>query len=328
MLPRRHLGRPSHGAFVQLVECVPNFSEGRRPEVIAAIRDAAAAVPGVTVLDLHADPTHNRMVLTFVGAPEAVAAAAFRSAEQAARLIDMTGHSGEHPRIGATDVIPFVPVSGVTMESCVELASIVGRRLGEELGIPVYLYARAARRPERVRLPDVRRGQYEALRETIETDPDRAPDFGPARLGTAGATAVGARPFLVAYNVNLATSDLALAKRIARAIRESSGGLPAVQALGMATDDPNVVQVSMNLLDTAVTSLDLVFDTVKAQAAAESVVVADSEIVGLLPLGAVVATARAHVKARQLGADQIVEARLLQTLLSAEPPPAPAEAGP
>ena len=249
---------------MQLVECVPNFSEGRRPEVIAAIRDAAAAVPGVTVLDLHADPTHNRMVLTFVGSPEAVTDAAVRCAEQAARLIDMTQQSGEHPRIGATDVIPFVPISGVTMETCIELANEVGRRIGEELGIPVYLYARAARRPERVRLPDVRRGQYEGLRESIETDPDRAPDFGPARLGSAGATAVGARPFLVAYNVNLATSDLALAKRIARAIRESSGGLPAVQALGMLTDDPDIVQVSMNLLDTAVTPLHVVFETVEA----------------------------------------------------------------
>lgn len=306
---------------MQLVECVPNFSEGRRPEVIAAIRDAAAAVPGVTVLDLHADPTHNRMVLTFVGGPEAVTVAAFRCAEQAARLIDMTVQQGEHPRIGATDVIPFVPVSGVTMEICVELANEVGQRLGEELGIPVYLYARAARRPERVRLPDVRRGQYEALRESIESDPDRAPDYGPARIGTAGATAVGARPFLVAYNVNLATSDLALAKRIARGIRESSGGLPAVQALGMSTENPNVVQVSMNLLDTTVTPLHVVYETVLAQAAADGVEVVESEIVGLLPLDAIVATTRAHVKARQLEAAQIVEARLLQALSTADPPP-------
>lgn len=305
---------------MQLVECVPNFSEGRRPEVIAAIRDAAGTVPGVTVLDLHADPTHNRMVLTFVGGPEAVAEAAFRSAEQAARLIDMTVQSGEHPRIGATDVIPFVPVAGGAMETCVELANTVGQRLGQELDIPVYLYARAARRPERIRLPDIRRGQFEGLREAIEIDPDRAPDFGPARLGTAGATAVGARPFLVAYNVNLATADLALAKRIARNVRESSGGLAAVQALGMATDDPNVVQVSMNLLDTSVTPLHLVFDTVRSQAATEGVEVTESEIVGLLPLDVVVATTRAHVKARQLETGQIVEARLLQALSGAEPP--------
>jgi glutamate formiminotransferase / 5-formyltetrahydrofolate cyclo-ligase len=304
---------------VQLVECVPNFSEGRRTEVIAAIRAAAATVSGVTVLDLHADPTHNRMVLTFVGDSATVAEAAFRCAEQAARLIDMTRQRGEHPRIGATDVIPFVPVSGVTMESCVDIANAVGRRLGEELGIPVYLYARAARRPDRVRLPDVRRGQYEGLREMIRTDPDRAPDFGPARLGTAGATAVGARPFLVAYNINLATPELALAKRIARNIRESSGGLPAVQALGMATEDPDIVQVSMNLLDTAVTPLHVVFEAVVAQATADGVEVVESEIVGLLPLDTLVATARSHVKARRLETDQIVEARLLQGRNAAKP---------
>jgi len=214
-----------------------------------------------------------------------------------------------------------VPVSGLTMDACIEFANEVGQRLGKELGIPVYLYARAARRPERVRLPDVRRGQYEGLRESIESDPDRAPDFGPARLGTAGATAVGARPFLVAYNVNLATSDLALAKRIARTIRESSGGLPAVQALGMSTEDPHVVQVSMNLLDTAVTPLHVAYETVQAQASAEGVEVVESEIVGLLPLDAIVATTRVHVKARQLEAGQIVEARLLQALSTAEPPP-------
>jgi glutamate formiminotransferase len=306
---------------LQIVECVPNFSEGRRTEVIAGIRGAAAAVPGITVLDVHADPTHNRMVLTFVGAPAAVAEAAFSSAAVAARTIDMNLQSGEHPRIGATDVIPFVPVSGITMDACVELANAVGARIGEELGIPVFLYARAARRPERVRLPDVRRGQYEGLRDAILTDPDRAPDFGPAQLGSAGATAVGARPFLVAYNVNLATSDLDLAKRIARTVRESSGGLPAVQALGMATDNPDLVQVSMNLLDTGVTPMHLVYDRVRTLAADSGVEVVESEVVGLLPLGAVVATAQAHVKARDLQPSQIVEARLLQALSSAEPPP-------
>jgi len=306
---------------VQLVECVPNFSEGRRPEVIAAIRDAAAAVPGVTVLDLHADATHNRMVLTFVGGPDAVVEAAFNCASQAARLINMDEQQGEHPRIGATDVIPFVPVSGIDMDACVALANQLGARIGHELDIPVYLYSRAARRPERVRLPDVRRGQYEGLRDAIQNDPDRAPDFGPARLGTAGATAVGARPFLVAYNVNLATSDLALAKQIAKNVRESSGGLKAVQALGMATDDPDIVQVSMNLLDTSVTPMHVVYETVRAQAAAAGVEVIESELVGLLPLDALVATARAHIKAGRLETGQIVEARLLQSLSTAGPPP-------
>lgn len=305
---------------MQLVECVPNFSEGRRPEVVAAIRDAAAAVPGVTVLDVHTDATHNRTVLTFVGGPEAVVEAAFQCAQQAARLIDMTQQQGEHPRIGATDVIPFVPVSGIDMDACIELANQLGARLGEELRIPVYLYSRAARRPERVRLPDVRRGQYEGLREAIETDADRAPDFGPARLGTAGATAVGARPFLVAYNVNLATSDLSLAKRIAKSVRESSGGLKAVQALGMATDDPGTVQVSMNLLDTSITPMHVVYEAVRDQAAEAGVEVIESELVGLLPLDALVAVARAHLKAGQLETSQIIEARLLQSL-STPPPP-------
>lgn len=303
---------------MQLVECVPNFSEGRRPEVIGAIR-AAAYVPGVTVLDLHSDAVHNRMVLTLVGGPGDVAEAAFRCAARAAELIDLTVHTGEHPRIGATDVIPFVPVSGVAMSDCVALAEQVGERLARELGIPIYLYARAARRPERVRLPEVRRGQFEGLREAILTDPDRAPDFGPARLGSAGATAVGARPFLVAYNITLATPDLDLAKRISRTIRESSGGLPAVQALGMATDDSNVVQVSMNLLDTARTPLHLVFQTVHDLAADAGVQVLESEIVGLLPLDVLVSAAREQIKAPLLDANHIVEARLLQALMT--PPP-------
>jgi glutamate formiminotransferase / 5-formyltetrahydrofolate cyclo-ligase len=297
---------------VQLIECVPNFSEGRRQDVIDAIRTTAAAVPGVTVLDLHADQTHNRMVLTFVGDAGAVAEAAFRCAERAAVLIDMTVQRGEHPRIGATDVIPFIPISGVTMDDCVQLANAVGQRIGEELGIPVYLYSRAARRPERVRLPDVRRGQYEGLRDLIQSDPDRAPDFGPARLGTAGATAVGARPFLVAYNINLASSDLALAKSIAKSVRESSGGLRAVQALGMATEHPDIVQVSMNLLDTAVTPLHVVYETVQEQAAAAGVDVLESDVL--------VATTRTRIKARELEASQIVEARLLQALSRTEPP--------
>jgi glutamate formiminotransferase len=305
---------------VELVECVPNFSEGRRPEVITAIRDAAAATPGITVLDLHADATHNRMVLTFIGGPQAVAEAAVRCTERAARSIDMTVQQGEHPRIGATDVIPFVPIADVSMETCVGIANEVGRRIGDELGIPVYLYARAARVPGRVRLPDVRRGQYEGLRTAIETDPERAPDFGPARLGTAGATAVAARPFLVAYNVNLATSDLDLAKRIARTVRESNGGLPAVQALGMTTGDPNVVQVSMNLLDTATTPLVTVYDAVRKLAAEAGVEMVESELVGLLPLDVLVATMRARTRMRGLTASQIVEARLLQALSTVVPP--------
>ena len=308
---------------MQLVECVPNFSEGRREPVIAAIYDAAASTPGVSVLDLHSDPAHNRMVLTFVGSPSDVVEAAFRCAARAAELIDMREHRGEHPRIGATDVIPFVPLGGVTMADCVNLAHRLGRRLGEELGIPVYLYYEAAQRADRRRLPDVRRGQYEGLCEVVGVDPDRAPDYGPHRVGAAGATAVGARPFLLAYNVNLATSDLELAKRIARAVRESSGGFPAVQALGMATADPNVVQVSMNLLDTALTPLHLVYEAVESRAAEHGVDVASSELVGLMPLDVLVATTGHFARLLDFGRSRVVEARLLEAL-SAErrPPPA------
>ena len=302
---------------MKLVECVPNFSEGRRPTVIAAIRDAAATVPGVSVLDVHSDAAHNRSVLTLAGGPTAIAEAAFRCVERAATLIDMREQRGEHPRIGATDVVPFVPISGVTMDECVELAERVGRRVGDELGIPVFLYARAARRPARRWLPYVRRGEYEGLARDIGRDAERAPDFGPRRLGPAGATAVGARPFLVAYNVTLATADLGLARQVAREVRESDGGLPAVQARGMATLDPNVVQVSMNLLDIERTPLDQAYEAVRAGAAARGVEVVASEVVGLLPLAATARLAERYVKATAFGTAQILEGRLLDTLLAA-----------
>jgi glutamate formiminotransferase len=320
---------------VRLVECVPNFSEGRREGVIAAIRDAAAAVTGISVLDLHADAVHNRMVLTFVGGPRAVVEAAFRCIARAAELIDLTQHQGEHPRMGATDVVPFVPVAGVSMDECIGLANQLGQRVGEELQIPVYLYALAARRPERVRLPDIRRGQYEGIRASILTDPERAPDFGPARLGAAGATAIGARPFLVAYNVNLATPDLSLAKRIARSIRESSGGLPAVQALGMATANPNVVQVSTNLVDTTVTPLHVVFEAIRAQAAEVGVAVVESEIVGLVPVSVLTATTAHYITATRLARHHAIEAAVVDQLDDGEqktwgsaPSPANREAHP
>jgi len=279
-----------------------------------AIHAAAATTPGVTVLDRHADAAHNRMVLTFVGDPSSVVEAAFRCAARAADLIDMTEHWGEHPRIGATDVIPFVPLNGVSMPECVTLAETLGARLGSELGIPVYLYYEAARTPDRRRLPDVRRGEFEGLRASIVTDPTRSPDFGPSRVGSAGATAVGARPFLLAYNITLETSDVTLARSIARAIRESSGGLPAVQALGMATPDPNVVQVSMNVLDTSVTPLHVVFEAVRGLAAAAGVAVAASELVGLMPMDVLTATTAHFARLGDFGRAQVVEARLLDSL--------------
>ena len=306
---------------MQLVECVPNFSEGRREAVIAAIRDAAAAVPGVTILDLHADAAHNRMVLTFVASPQAAVEAAFRCAARAASLIDLCEHRGEHPRIGATDVVPFVPVAGVTMADCAELARQLGRRLGEELELPVYLYAEAATRPDRRWLPEVRKGEYEGLPDAIRTDPDRAPDFGPSRLGPAGAVAVGARPFLVAYNVNLHSSDLGLARQIARAVRQSSGGLPAVQARGMATTSPDVVQVSMNLLDTERTPLHVAYEAVRSLAAERRVEVAASEVVGLVPQSVLVATFQHCVEASGFDKGQVLELRLLDALGATGQPP-------
>src|SRR5512140_1284507 len=229
----------------KIVECVPNFSEGRRLEVVAQIRSAIAAIAGVTFLDQHSDPDHNRTVLTFVGEPEPVEQAAFAAIATAAELIDLNQHTGQHPRLGATDVVPFVPVSGVTLEECVAMAKRVGERVGNELKIPVYLYEAAATRPERENLENVRRGQYEGLKAEIETNPDRLPDYGPAKLGPAGATVIGARSFLIAFNVYLSTNDVEVAKKIAKAVRHSSGGLRFVKAAGFLVGGQ--AQVSMNL---------------------------------------------------------------------------------
>src|SRR5438552_15300639 len=227
------VSRPGSSPSTALVECVPNFSEGQRAEVMDAIQSAAESVHGAVVLDRHADAIHNRMVLTIAGPPGQVAEAAFRSTACAATLIDLTAHRGVHPRIGATDVVPFVPLGATDMQVCVELAVRVGRRIAAELDLPVYLYGEAARTTARRRLPDLRRGEFERLRALLPSDPRLAPDFGPLHVGPAGATAVGARPPLIAYNVTLGTGDLAIARAIARSLRESSGGLPAVQARGV-----------------------------------------------------------------------------------------------
>ncbi|MBV9327351.1 MAG: glutamate formimidoyltransferase [Chloroflexi bacterium] len=298
-----------------LVECVPNFSEGTRPEVMDAIQLAAEEVQGARVLDRHADATHNRMVLTIAGTPGPVAEAVFRSVARAAALIDLNAHRGVHPRIGATDVVPFVPLGATSMQVCVELAVRVGMRIGAELDLPVYLYADAARSGGRRRLPDIRKGEYERLKASMGVDPALAPDFGPARVGPAGATAVGARRPLVAYNVTLASSNLGLARAIARDIRESNGGLPAVQARGFATGDPNVVQVSMNLLDTRRTPMSLVFERIREAAARQGVAVLESELVGLAPAEAVVDVARQSLQFGQLTASSVLETHLLEQAL-------------
>jgi len=282
---------------MSLVECVPNFSEGRDPAVLDALRGAITSVPGVRLLDVQADASHHRSVFTFVGAPDAVAEAAFRAVREARERIDLTRHQGEHPRMGAADVVPFIPVAGCTMDDCVALARKLGERVGSELGIPVYLYAKAATRPARERLPDVRKGEFEGLRDLIGTDPERDPDFGPRRIHpTAGATAVGARPFLVAYNIYLKDADEALAKAIAKQVRASSGGLPAVQAMGMTVGGEP--QVSMNLLDIDTTPMHVVFDAVAAAARQAGADVAWSEIVGLVPERAALGVAESHLRLR------------------------------
>ncbi len=289
-----------------LVECVPNFSEGRLASTLGALQDAMTSVPGVRLLDVQADADHNRSVFTFVAPPDAAVEAAFRAVKLAGALIDLTTHRGEHPRMGATDVVPFVPLAGATMDDCVALAKRLGARIGTELGIPVFLYARAAARPSRERLPDVRKGEFEGLRGLIGTDPEHDPDFGPRKIHpTAGATAVGARPFLVAYNVYLAGGDEALAKVIAKKVRVSSGGLPAVQAMGiMVGGEP---QVSMNLLDIDVTPMHVAFDTVAGLAREAGADAAWSEIVGLVPERAVHGATEAHLKLREPVAAHVLE---------------------
>ena len=297
--------------MAEIVECVPNFSEGRRPEVVEALRASLASVPGVRVLDVESDRDHNRSVITFVGDRRAVAEGALAGARAAVERFDMNRHEGAHPRVGALDVLPFVPISGVTMEDCTELARSVGKRIAEELGVPVYLYERAATRPERRALPDVRRGGYEGLREAIERDPERRPDFGPQRLHpTAGATIVGARPVLIAWNVNLKSSDEGLARRIARTIRERDGGLPAVRAKGFALRERGIVQVSMNMLDYTVTSLARAYDAIEAEASKAGVEILESEMIGLVPLEAVLDATRARFQFANLRREQVLEVRL------------------
>ncbi|MBI3871978.1 MAG: glutamate formimidoyltransferase, partial [candidate division Zixibacteria bacterium] len=267
-----------------IVECVPNFSEGRRSEIVDAIIAAALAVDGVTLLDREMDADHNRSVVTLVGAPDAVSAATFQAVRRAAELIDMRTHRGEHPRMGATDVVPFVPISGITLAECATLARQLGCRIGEELAIPVYLYEAAATRPDRENLAFVRRGEYEGIRDAMETDPARRPDFGPSTMNLkTGATAVGARMPLIAYNVYLATNRLSVAKAIAAAIRHAGGGLRYVKALGFEIKDRGCVQVSMNLVNYQQTPIFRVFEMIKSEAARWGTYITSSEIVGLTP---------------------------------------------
>lgn len=300
---------------MKLVECVPNISEGRDPEKIEKIVNQVKKVPGVVLLDVESDPDHNRSVITFVGSPDAVVEAAFRLTAEATRHIDLRTHRGEHPRIGATDVIPFVPVAGVSMEDCVKLAETLGQRIAQELHIPVYLYGEAARIPERKDLANIRRGEFEGLAKAIEEDPSRKPDFGPPRVHpTAGAVAVGARTFLIAYNVNLGTTDLNIAKAIARKVRARGGGLAAVKALGFDLKDRGMVQVSMNLVDFKKSPIYAAFELVRLYARRYGVPVVESEIVGLVPQRALNDVAEFYLQLAGFQPNQTIEARIQEAM--------------
>jgi len=303
---------------MKLVECVPNFSEGRRPEVVAEIRDAIGAVQGVSVLDVSSDASHNRSVITFVAPVDTAADAAFAGIRAAAERIDLCKHTGEHPRIGATDVVPFIPLEGSTMEDCIALARALGERVGRELKIPVYLYERAATTPARENLADVRRGEFEGLREELGKNPARNPDFGPTAIHpTCGAIAIGARPFLVAYNVYLGpASNLQIAKNIAKAVRGSSGGFRYVKGLGLEVDGQ--AQVSMNLVDTEKTPLHNVFDFVKLRAEVEGAQVTWSEIVGLVPERVMFDAAVNHLQLRQFTLAQLLERQVREVMSGGE----------
>ncbi|MEW5987594.1 MAG: glutamate formimidoyltransferase [Chloroflexota bacterium] len=303
----------------KIVECVPNFSDGRRPEVYNAIADTIRALPGVRVLDVSADKDHNRSVITFIGEPEAAAEAAFRAIGTAARLINLDEHQGEHPRIGATDVCPFVPVRGVTTAECVELARRLGQRVGEELGIAVYLYGAAASRPDREKLADIRKGEYEQWREEVATNPNRRPDCGPAVPQPWGATVIGVRPFLLAYNIYLNSDDVEIANQIARAVRFTSGGLRFVQALGFLVEGQ--AQVSMNLTDFTKTPIYRVQEMVRREAARYGLAITKSELVGLAPQKALLETARWYLQLDDLRDEQILEHHLLGGGEPADPTP-------
>ena len=298
--------------MTQLVECIPNFSEARRPKVVDEIAAAISSVPGARLLHRSSDLDHNRTVLTFVGTPEAVGEAAFLAIRRAAELIDLSKHTGAHPRIGATDVVPFVPLSGTTMEDCVTLARQLGKRVGEELQIPVYLYEFAASTPERSNLENLRRGEFEGLQGAIQRDASRKPDFGPSVLGSAGATVIGARNPLIAFNVYLSTPEVEVAKKIARAIRNSSGGMRFVKALGLLVEGK--AQVSINLTNYRESPIGRVVELIRREAARYGVSVHHSELVGLIPQEALVEAAVWYTQLDGFSTDQILETRLYEAL--------------
>ena len=301
---------PRVWSVLKLVECVPNFSEGRRKEVIQAIVDETRTA-NVKILDIESDPNHNRSVLTFVGEPDAVREAALAMSAKAIQLIDLNKHKGEHPRMGAIDVVPFIPISDITMQECAELAKEFAKEFASRFNVPVYLYEAAATRPDRRNLADIRKGEFEGLRNEIGRKPERKPDFGPETIHpTAGATAVGARQILIAYNVNLATNKIEVAKRIAKQVRGKDGGLTSVKALGFELKDRGLVQVSMNMVDYKASQLFKVFELIRSLAESEGIEIAESEVVGLVPTEALTDTSRFYLRLRNFKNDQILERKL------------------
>lgn len=295
----------------RLIECVPNFSEGRDPEIVNRIAAAMRSVAGVALLDRHSDPDHNRCVFTIAGPPRAVEEAALRGVGKAVELIDLNRHAGAHPRIGAADVVPFVPVRSVTLPQCAALAWQAGEEIWRRYRVPVYFYEAAARHPDRVNLANLRRGQFERLRREVLTNPERRPDVGEPRLHpTAGAVAVGARKFLIAYNINLETPEPETARRIARAIRFSSGGFPHVKAIGVKLATRNQTQVSLNLTDFEQTPVARLFEAVRLEAERLGVSIADSEIVGLIPQKAFEMAPEFYLRAANFRPDLVLERRL------------------
>ena len=308
----------------RLVECVPNFSEGRDQGTVQALIDAVTSTAGVALLDHSMDADHHRSVLTFCGAPDAIVEAAFRAVRVATDLIDLRAHAGVHPRIGATDVVPFIPIGGTTMQDCVQLAKRLGERVGRELGIPVFLYERAAGHADHVPLEAVRRGGLDGLAFRMESDPDWIPDFGPPRLHEhAGAIAIGARPPLIAYNVNLCSTEVDQARAVARAVRHSSGGLPQVKAIGVELPSRGMVQVAMNLTDYLVTPILTAFQRVKAEAAKRDIDVAGSELVGLVPQAALDQATAASLQLNRFDSRQVLETRVAEAMLSKKEPADP-----
>lgn len=296
-----------------IVECIPNFSEGRRQEIVEAIADTIKAVEGVRLLDYSSDHSHNRSVFTFIGSPEAVQEAAFASCSKAAELIDMTKHKGEHPRMGATDVIPFVPIKDIGVEECIELSRELAEKIASKLSIPVFLYEDSATRPERKNLANIRKGQFEGMMEKIK-DPEWAPDFGKPEIHpTAGVVAVGTRMPLIAYNINLDTSDIKIADQIARLIRERGGGLQNVRAIGVMLEDRNLAQVSINMVNYEKTALYRAFEMVKMEAKRYGVNIVGSEIVGLTPMKALIDVAEYYLQLENFNWNkQVLENYLLQ----------------